>query len=234
MTDRQGEQHVVESDAAKLIVMRRISLIIDVLLICGCVYLLASDIMKALSGTPAVTSRGGAFPVNLSATFALVHRSMALIRKFSPVASVRESAGVNKWSLALVLVLPLLVASSIELLVHAGHRAQLDVLVTEISSRTARATTSNAQVRAADLVTLQGPYLQTLTVRTDTGEFLLQARVPAFDADGFAARYSSTERNWYLDPYGASPETVPVFDVNGPVLVCRVDNQNLNCERQQL
>jgi hypothetical protein len=231
MTEAKNEHPVLQGDAAKLAIMRQLSLAIDVLLIGGCVYLLASDVTNALAGTTEVSTRGGAFLVNLSATFALLHRGMALLRRFRPVSPARKSAGVNRWSLALVLLLPLFVASMIERSVHIGHRARLDALVADISTRTARAITINATVRAADLAALRGPYLQALTVRTDSGAFLLSARVPALDADGYLARYSSTEKVWYLDPYGVEPETAPVFDANGPRLVCRLDSQAFRCEQ---
>jgi len=231
MADAQGKQHDTKSDAAKLALMRRISLIIDILLIGGCIYLLVDDTVNALHGAPQFTARGVAFLVNLSASFALVYRSMALLQRFRPASPARKWVGVLKW--LLVLVVPVFVAFQIERLVHAGHRAQLDALVVDISSRTANAIMTNVRVRVADLDTLQGPYLRELRVRTDTGAFMLRAWVPGLDIDGYAARYSSGERVWHLQPDDSPARTAPVFDTNGPVLVCRSDNQQLNCEDRE-
>ncbi|MFT5173075.1 MAG: hypothetical protein ACI8W7_001243 [Gammaproteobacteria bacterium] len=223
--------HEPRSDAAKLMNVQRTSLFIDVLLICGCAYILVGDVVQALSDKPEFALRGWAFLLNLTAAFALLQRSLVLLRRFSRAAAPAATQGVNKWSVAFTVVLPLLVASGIELVVHGGHRAQLSTLVATISALTANALTNNPQVRAADLLTLRGPYLQELKVRMDSGAFLLKARVPAFDSDGLAARYSSTERVWYLDPYTSETQTSPRFDARGPTLVCALVEQRLSCER---
>jgi hypothetical protein len=223
--------HEPRSDAAKLMIVQRSSLFIDVLLICGCAYILAGDVVQALSDKPEFALRGWAFLLNLTAAFALLQRSMVLLRRFSRAPVPAATQGANKWSVALVVVLPLLVASAIELVVHGGHRAQLSTLVATISALTANALTSNPQVRATDLLTLRGPYLQELKVRMDSGAFLLKARVPALDSDGWAARYSSTERVWYYDPYESATHASPLFDARGPTLVCAFAEQGFSCER---
>lgn len=231
MADAQDQQDPTDSDTAKLAIMRRISLVVDVLLICGCGYLLARDISNALYGTPEFVVRGGAFLVNLSATFALVHRSMALLQRFWPRSPARKWVGILKW--IAVFVLPLLAALQIEHLTWLGHRAQLDALVEDISSRAASALTAHALVRAEDLAAVRGPYLRELTVRADTGAFLLHTWVPGLGIDGDAVRYSSTEGVWYRDPYDAAAQTAPLFDAMGPLLVCRADNQQLQCEGRE-
>ncbi len=207
-----------DRDAAKLAIMGQVSLFVDVLLICGCVYLLTSDAMSALSGMPEFANRGGAFLVNLSATFALVHRSMALVQRFSAASSMATWALVVKW--VVLLLVPLGVAAVIERSVQAGHRAQLDKLVEDITARATNAIANNAQVRASDMHGLQGPSLSGLTLRSDTGDFVLHAQVPAFDADGYSARFSSTERHWHLQPLGSPVQGELPFDANGPVLDC--------------
>ena len=231
MADAQHEQNLSESNAAKLKLVGRISLIVDVLLISGCAYLLADDILEVLGGKPEFATRGGAFLVNLSATFALVYRFMVLIQRFWPTPFTGTGVVVLKGLVAVLI--PLFVALRIEMLVYGGHRAQLDALAAEISTRTASAIATNGSVRAPDLLTLGGPYLQQLTVRVDTGAFLLSARMPGFDSEGYAARYSSGEGVWHLDPYASSPQTSPAFDANGQLLLCRLQDNSFNCERRE-
>jgi hypothetical protein len=231
MTDAPNVPRPAGGDAAKLMIVQRISLIVDVLLICGCTYLLVGDILQALSAMLEFASRGGAFLVNLTASFALLQRSMSLLRRFSLVSAGRTAGGVNVWTITLMLALPLLTASALELLVHGAHRTQLETLVEAIAARSSTALATKGQVSAADLATLRGPYLQALTVRTDSGAFLLKARIPALDAAGFAARYSSTEGEWYIDPYDSAAQTSPLFDARGPTLTCKTVNEQLSCER---
>jgi hypothetical protein len=230
MTDPEKDLPAADPDAAKLAVMGQLSLFIDVLLIGGCLYLLVSDIMQAVSGTPAFETRGGAFLVNLSATFALLHRSMALWKRYAVRSAGPGPARIKVWLIVVLLALPLLSASAVELLVQRAHRAQLDALAGSIATTTAAALASDGEVRASHLQNLRGPYLQKLTVRTDNATFSLVAQVPWFGEQGFTAHYSSTQRNWHLDASGSQPPASLSFDDQGPTLVCAFAESQLNCE----
>ena len=228
MTDSEKNSPASDPDAAKLAVMRQLSLTIDVLLIIGCLYLLVSDITQAVSGTPEFEARGGAFLVNMSATFALLHRSMALWKRF--VAPPPGPARIKVWLIVALLALPLLSASAVELLVQRAHRAQLDELAGLIRTTTADALASDGVVRTSHLRNLRGPYLQKLTVRTDNATFLLVAQVPWFGGQGFTAHYSSTQGNWQLVTSGSQPPPSLSFDARGPTLICAPAESQLNCD----
>lgn len=230
MTDPEKDLPAADADAAKLAMMSQFSLFVDVLLILGCVYLLVSDIMQAVGGTPAFETRGGAFLVNLSAIFALLHRSMALWKRYAAPPPGQQPARIKVWLIVVLLVLPLLSASAVELLVQRAHRAQLDALATDIATTTAAALASDGVVNASHLQNLHGPYLRKLTVRKDNAAFLLVAQVPWFGEHGFTAHYSSTQRNWLLDAAGSQPPAALAFDAQGPVLVCEYVESRLSCD----
>jgi len=230
MADAENDSSKTDPDAAKLAMMSQLSLFVDLLLIVGCLYLLVSDITQAASGMPEFEPRGGAFLVNLSATFALLHRTMALYKRFAAAKVSQRPARINVWLIVVLLLLPLSLASGVELLVHRGHRAQLNTLVESITSITSNALNSDGVVRADHLHALGGPYLQRLNVRTDNGGFVLSAQVPSLGVDGFTAHYSSTQQIWYLESAGSAPPGSLVFDARGAMLECNLAGTQLNCK----
>ncbi|MFT5448428.1 MAG: hypothetical protein ACI9DC_003612 [Gammaproteobacteria bacterium] len=234
MADAENDPNKVDPDAAKLAMMSQLSLFVDMLLIVGCLYLLVSDITQAVSGMPEFEPRGGAFLVNLSATFALLHRSLALWKRFAASTVTPRPARINVWLIVVLLMLPLSLASGVELLVQHGHRAQLNTLVENITSMTKNALDSNGVVRADHLHALGGPYLLRLNVRTDNGDFLLSAQVPSLGADGLMAHYSSTQRIWHLESFGSTPPASLVFDARGAMLECNLSGTLLNCKENAL
>jgi hypothetical protein len=234
MADAQNDANKTDPDAAKLAMMGQLSLFIDMLLIVGCLYLLVSDISQATSGMPEFEPRGGAFLVNLSASFALLHRSIALWKRYAVATVAPRPARINVWLIAVLLLLPLSLASGVELLIHRGHRAQLDTLVENITLITENALDSDGVVRVDHLRALGGPYLQRLNVRTDTGDFRLSAQVPSLGAEGFTAHFSSAQQIWHLESAGSAAPASLVFDSRGAMLECNLAGAQLNCKESAL
>jgi hypothetical protein len=86
-------------------------------------------------------------------------------------------------------------------------------------------------VDAGDLEDLApGPYLRSLSVRTDTGEFLLGVSLPAVDIDGYSGLYSSSEGRWQVHHNDSPAPPEPRFDRDGPLLECGRRDGAIRCE----
>jgi len=200
----------------------------DVALVGVCGWFLASDYAAVQSGEVAFQARSWTFMLNLTCTFVLAHRALALAQRGVHDAPVRRGLGVLKWLAALGL--PLLVATWLEHEVQQVHRANIEALAADIATRTKRAVHEQGHVTRDDLATVASPYLSSLTVRTDTGEFLLQVTLPGVDIDGFAGVWASTEGRWHIHASDAPPERPPAFDASGPLLACNPAGAGLTCQ----
>lgn len=200
----------------------------DVLLVGVCAWFLGRDYAAALAGEVAFQARTWTFMLNLTCTFVLAHRGVALLQRGVHDPALRRALGVVKWLAALVL--PLLVATHLEREVQHAHRRNIEALATDIAARTQRAVHEQGHVAPADLASVQSPYLSSLSVRTDTGEFLLQVSIPGVDIDGYSGVWASTEGRWHIHRSDAPPEQPPAFDASGPILACNPGGDSLTCQ----
>ncbi len=213
-------------DPDRLRRLARMRLLSDGLLVAVCAWLLVRDAGSALSLQVEPKARGFTFLLNLTATFVVVHRGVSLLQRLMPQARHR-AVGIAKWVLALTL--PVLVAGQLERMTHAGHRALLDGVAREVAARIAKARAAGREVGPADLEGLGTAYRVELSVHREAGTFVLDARVPALDADGYTARYSSTDRRWQLlgtDEQGTASQRA---GVNGEVLYCQARDGTTTC-----
>jgi len=199
----------------------------DLALVAVCGWFLWHDWSQAQAGQVGMQPRTWTFMLNLTCTFVLAHRGLALVQRGVAGGDVVRGLGVLKWLLAIVL--PLVVAVHIEREVQRAHREQVDALAAAIAARAHDALRAHGRVDARDLSAIDSPYLRALTVRTDTGAFLLEVRLPAFGAGGYTGRWSSTERRWHIHHADPGPETEPEFDAAGPTLDCRPGEEGLQC-----
>ena len=200
----------------------------DVVLVGVCAWFLASDYLASQAGDVAFQARTWTFMLNITCTFVLAHRGIALAQRGVHDAPVRRGLGVLKWLAAFGL--PLLVATYLEREAQGAHRANIEALAADIAARTKRAIHENGHVAREDLATVQSPYLSSLTVRTDTGAFLLQVSLPGLDIDGYSGVYASTEGRWHVHGADDPPERPPAFDAAGPALACNPVGSGLVCQ----
>lgn len=215
-------------DADKVQRRARLGLTAEIVLLAVCGYVLARDFNAALSGEVSMNARMGTFLLNLTAAFVLVRRVVLTAQRLMPGQSVWRAAAVGRW--ALLIFLPLVVAGYLEKLNFQAHRTHVDALADDIAARIARAAQTQRTLTPADLDDLDGPYLRTLTVRTDTGAFLLEVALPGFDVDGYTGRYASTEGRWLVHHNDDEPEPAPDFTRAGPILVCRRSDDATRCQ----
>jgi hypothetical protein len=199
----------------------------DLTLIGVCAWFLWRDFATAQAGQVIFQARPWTFMLNLTATFVVAHRGVALIQRGVNDPQARRVLGVIKWLAAFGL--PLLVATGLERQVQQVHRANVDLLAADLAARTQRAIHERGQVEPADLSPVKSPYLAALSVRADTGEFLLQVRIPGLDIDGYTGFRASTEDRWHIHSADA-PQRPPAFDTSGPILACNPSDAGLTCQ----
>lgn len=202
--------------------------IADVVLVAVCAWLLWSDWSEAVAGDVPVQMRTWTFMLNITCVFVILHRGMATLRRMVANPRTQRLLGPVKWGL--VIVVPIAVAGQIEREVQLAHKARLDAWVASVDAATRDAMTRKGRVEPGDVASLDTPYLVKLTVRSDTGEYLLEVSVPALDIDGYTGLYASGERRWHIHHNDLEPETAPQFDASGPTFVCRRDSPALACE----
>lgn len=228
MSQPEGPAPEPDEDARKALRRATISFVAEVALLGVCGYVLARDANAALTGDVRTSMRIGAFLLNLTAAFVLVHRAMATVQRYMPDPRAKRAVGLLKW--VMVLIMPLLVAFYLEQLTYKAHREHVDTLAAEVSARTARALAAQRDVAVADLQDLAGPYLRKLSVRPDTGAFLLEVALPGLDVDGYIGRYASPEGHWQIQHRDEAPAQEPEFLRLGPLLVCTRDDSATHCE----
>ena len=204
-----------------------VAVIADLALFGVCAWFLWRDFAAAQAGQVAFQARPWTFMLNLSATFVVAHRGIALVQRTVNDVSLRRGLGVFKWLAALGL--PLIVATGLERQVQQVHRTNIDMLAADLATRTQRAIHERGQVEPADLAPVESPYIAALSVRADTGEFLLQVRIPGLDIDGYTGFRASTEDRWHIHSADA-PERPPAFDTSGPILACNPSDAGLSCQ----
>lgn len=215
-------------DADKAQRRARLGLTAEVVLLAVCGYVIASDFNAALSGEVSMNARMGTFLLNLTAAFVLLRRILLTAQRLMPGPGVWRAATLGR--LVLLIFVPLVLAGYLEKLHYQAHLAHVDALADDVAARIARAAQTQRTLTPADLNDLDGPYLRTLTVRTDTGAFLLEVALPGFDVDGFTGRYASTESRWRVDHNDDEAEPAPDFTRAGPMLVCRRSDDVTRCE----
>ncbi len=223
----QSQPPAPAPDPERLRRLARLRLITDAVLVGVCAFVLARETGDALSHQVSHGMRAGAFLLNLTAAFVVVHRGFALVQRTLPAERTRRALGAAKWVLALVV--PFIAAGWLERLTHQAHRANIDALAETVAARTTRAVAGGGTVSPADLEGLGGPYLKSLTVRRDTGEFLLEVSLPALDTDGYTGRYASTEARWRIHHNDEEAVATPTFDSTGPLLTCTREANSLRC-----
>lgn len=206
----------------------RLGLGAEIVLLGVCGYVLASDAMAALGGEVDMRARMGAFLLNLTASFVLLRRLLLSAQRLLPGPGVWRAAIMGRW--VLLIMLPLIAAGYLEKLNYRAHRAQVDALADEVAARVARAAATQRTLAAGDLGDLDGPYLRTLRVRTDTGAFLLEVALPGLDIDGYTGWYASPDARWRVHHNDAEPPPLPDFARSGPLLTCRRAGSATRCE----
>lgn len=200
-------------------------MVADLMLVAVCAWFLWSDVAAVRAGEVSTQSRTWTFMLNITCIFVLVHRGMGLLQS-SLRGATRRGVSIAKWVLAIVL--PLLAATGIERQVHQAHRVKLDALAADLVARVRASIAENGAVTAVALSSLRSPYLKSLSVRTDTGAFAIEAMVPAIGADGYTARYSSNDPRWRLD--AVDGETSPATGtIAGSALSCAPSDAGLRC-----
>ena len=223
MSEPDAPPHAVQTSRRA-----RLGVAAELVLLAVCGYVIASDAGAAISGEVDTNARIGAFLLNLTAAFVLLRRVVTTAQRLLPGPGAWRVAGVGKW--VLLITVPVITAGYLEKLTYQAHRVKVDALAADIALRTGRAVSTQRAVTAADLYDLSGPYLRTVTVRTDTGDFLLEVLLPGLDVDGYTGRYSSTERRWQVHHNDDEAAPEPPFPRDGPMLVCRRDASSTRCE----
>ena len=124
---------------------------------------------------------------------------------------------------------PIAVAGHLERETQIAHKAKLDRYVGTVSQTINAARAGGGTLTVADVQSLASPYLTRLTVRTDTGEFLVQIALPAVDIDGYTGLYGSSEGRWHINHNDLEAGPGPPFDATGPTIVCTPAEARLTC-----
>lgn len=228
MSEPDAPPPAPSDDADKARRRARLGVSAEIVLLAVCGYVLARDLNAALSGEVSMSARMGTFLLNLTAAFVLVRRIVLTAQRLIKGPGVWRAAALGRWML--LIFVPLVLAGYLEKLNYQAHRAHVDALADDIAARIARAAQTQRTLTPADLNDLDGPYLRTLTVRTDTGAFLLEVALPGFDVDGYTGRYASTEGRWLVHHNDDEAEPAPDFTRSGPMLVCRRSDDATRCE----
>jgi hypothetical protein len=199
----------------------------DLMLVGVCAWFLWSDYHASQVGEVKLQIRTWTFMLNLTCAFVLVHRAMALVQRSFRGPRMSRLLGALKWGLAIVA--PVAVAGHMEREAQLAHKAKLDRYVTVVSQAIGEARADGGPLTVEDLQPLDSPYLTRLTVRTDTGAFLVRISLPAVDIDGYTGLYASTEGRWHIHHNDLEPGPGPSFDASGPTIVCTPAKARLSC-----
>jgi hypothetical protein len=199
----------------------------DVMLVGVCAWFLWSDVSEVRAGDVGMAPRTWAFMLNLTCVFVLVHRGMSVLQRALAGAGVGRAAGVAKWTAAIVL--PLVVATSIERQAHRVHKEKLDALAADVAQRIQASLGEQGRVTPGALATLESPYLKSLAVQTDTGTFAIEAVVPAIGSDVYRAHYTSRDPGWRLDASEADDAASVAPGTGGSTLHCGPAPGALSC-----